>query len=824
MTGENPADKNAAVPTTSSAVSDALVSYLVAAAKLRLELAPYESDRELERVGGAVFHAVDTNIVTLFLAPHLMGPAGERGDGGYGVVFPGDDRETATALAAALSRFIFWNLTGAQQPLLLLIGHDAETRSIFEAVARNTKSAIDVLEASGKSLLSLLKRLKAETVDEERISLLEQFAPELLQHLFYEKGPASELRRFSMLFTQGRLMRLSVAIRQDQFFSENDKKNRELCRLFSVPSNIGDQLEESQYRVAWRKRLQDSAASSLKEHRLRADSSALARLQLINNKISGSNQRLVLITGDQKMFAAADSYKPYENRSETFSELYLRSPRAFLAAPDVLAPDFTIGAAHSRAPILINNWLDTLLARYTGAQGVRKKEIHNIAFGDPRAVATLQRLAADVTKVDPAAADSIKMVWSEYTTYLRASHAAVSDLARAEVKRYFGVTLERETEDALLSVERRLRRTGEQSWQAFFAALMRAGYDLLSIDDLASEQRCHDVPPISFDAFVKAREFVREVLGGIVNSPAPENTLAALHDGLLIEDPTGYAGALAYAVLFAHAGRWHVARLMADRAIDIANRVQEDILEKLGKGEVAPRSETVISGREAFYFAAMCERLQVREPVGLLVAQQLLSKAERSYERDIQRNHKLSVNKARFVAERRSIEMARCMFRELLSQDNADLGKYIEPSEVMSAIAQEFQKIYALPDDWMRRRIQNSMAIEFFMGAALLDNRSSLKADLITDCMKFLSGVNELIMVEVLGRAKNLDTSWLTTAIGCYALSRFTRCLGKTKRKILDLMDNLDGVLANNPDIVIVTAYDRKRYEMLSRLTRNALD
>src|SRR5260370_5573082 len=76
------------------------------AAKLMLRCAGYLSDREAENNGWRVFYAVDTDVISFYLAPNTNTE--------YATVFgQAEDADTRDLLSRLVSEFIFWDSRGA---------------------------------------------------------------------------------------------------------------------------------------------------------------------------------------------------------------------------------------------------------------------------------------------------------------------------------------------------------------------------------------------------------------------------------------------------------------------------------------------------------------------------------------------------------------------------------------------------------------------------------------------------------------------------------------------------------------------------------------
>ncbi|MEK7993980.1 MAG: hypothetical protein AAB403_09280 [Planctomycetota bacterium] len=832
---------------TSLGVEEKIVGYITAAARLRMEIDPLTLDRADAAKDRTIYYAADANVARLFMSPDRVGPVSSDGGNGYGTVFPDDDVETSVALGAALSRYIFWHLTGSTRPVLLLPSHAAEIRTIYNRVADNAKG--EHLKVDRAHLRTILTRIVAAKEPKERLEVLESSAPALTNALFYKRGPRSELDRLHQLINEGRILRLPnesqdpFAPYGGQLFSKEDRE------ALAPPNELAELLEETRYRLSWEQRLR--SASYIRKHKVRAlsaDSAALARIEFINRRLFSRGNRLVLITGDATMFRAASNYFPSfvpNDMGRDFADLYLRNPRAYLATPEVLTPRSALDEPKDASLLApLEDWLDTLLAGYTSDSGINAQSLRDLVAPDATILASLRQVALRALRTDPTAADSIKSDWEAHTSNIVARHIAYRELLLSDATKFVAGISVATIDSALLEIDQALFQASEETWNAFFTSLMRTGFEFAP--SATAKPRRRDPPPLSFDSFVHTTKFVRTILRTSGLTELSSEEFGKLLSDLDLDEPTGYAKALAYAVLFAHSGRWHVAMQIADRASEIANRAMERVAARELPLSADHHREALISGREAFYFRAVSHRLRSRSLDDLASATDFLSKAEEAHQLDCQRNPQLKPLAVRFTSERWAIHLARCLFRELIFSKENSNSDVVDPAEVMSAIVDLLPTVLNVADEWLRHRIHRNLLTNFFMAAALLDHRqirphlgdqllgrprrsaTPLRMQLPVHpkfdlCKDVLMQLEPVVIQEVETNGRDPNVSRLARAVVAYAISRFSSPDSQIKTRLLAAVRHLERDLDNDSAALTVTAYDSSRYRLLAGLTKLSL-
>jgi hypothetical protein len=809
--------------TKNSAIAEEFVSLVRSAARLRHEITPYLRDRHSGGGTSTTYYAVDTNVLHLFLNPSRSGPRTSDGGSGYGVVFDDDDEQLGTILGGALSRYIFDHLTGPDNPLILLPGHDLEVRIHFE---RKTIEVDNEARRQAKQerdeLAGRLHQLTSITDEDAKIKWLKDNAPRLFDYLFGDASPSAELRRFNYLLSRGRIVKLASAIARIGFFGTDVNAARRMRNAFSLPMQAPHLAEESSYYNGWVNRLK--ADKKKKGYRLENDASALARLELINRHLGQEHERLVMITGDMWLVEVAQEYFPEAKNGHDFATLYLRHPRAFLAAPEVLLPGEAEAAAQPpQAPKLLDDWLDTLLAPYTDEWGVSEELIREIALGNPERLRSLRERALNATKTNPAAAESIKAQWSEHTTRLRTAHTATSAVVRAEIIRVLGSKPDQRAEEVLSNLDRKLDEENEKSWDGVFQAVMQGGFELLALDEITDIGPRRNPPAISSGSFSKTREFVRKVMSSRGLDGVDQKQLTASLQSLDDDTGTDYVRALAYAVLFARANRWHVAVCVARRAIRIAERIKCEVSKKIAVGNSVAGALRNISGREAYYFVAIAQRLLALRRDDLDCASSLLDKAEIALEADRKLDEQPRPTDLRFKAERLTLKLSYYLFdrfvapKPLVPLDESFLHNFF--NELMALIS----RLESEADEWIRLYVERNLFNNIFFVAALMDYDTDLDQSHFELCESILKKFLQNIAPQDHSDKLDIPASRLANAVADYAFAKFGKPSPFERQGIAQRLELLKLDLENDLDSLKLTQYDPERFRLLAEMTQRAL-
>lgn len=793
-----------ATSTTASKSAAKLYDYVRAAASLRMEILAFENDRDDIADGWNVLYCIDTNVLQLYLTPSRMGPRADDGGGGYGLVFPDDDDQTASALAAALSRYIFFDLADADAnddriPLIILPGYEQESRKVYNTLEDRCKGFIDEIKSSRTALASSLDELSNSIDNEGEID-------RLFKELFSDANPLHAFNRFNHLIHAGRIGRLAPLI--PKIVSKWGLPGEcEVAKALSAPNTVIDKVFEGVFRREWAARFKTARS----EQNLANDVNALGRLTLINAYLKKMKSRLVLITGDQAMHKTARDFKPDYLDGRDFAHVYLRHPRAFLSSTQIIArierPQDSEGGITSD---LVVNWLDSLLSRFVEYDGPTLNSLREIAFGTSNAIKKeILKSNFDESTV----IESLKQEWSSHAYELRKQHASTSSIARGEMERLLGKKKMRNYQEILDELDRTLLERSEETWQGFFRAIVRTGFDLFLANGDGDQIRHRNPPAIAFDSFKHTSAFVCRALGnrdGYDLRGDLDNSLPAIRD----EDPSGYSEMLAYATLYSFRGNWYVAKLLAERAISIAERLQAGAKILAEKGRFARH----ISGREAYYFAAVAKRNCARTVEELRGIDDLLLKAEQSLDKDLKREQPTHLCPMRFKVEAIALLLTNFLFRYFSENQEMRSTMIQEAALLRNEFISFLQDIPSVPNGFTQRLAERHLLTNIFMCDAILDfeARKSRQAD------HYAHSIDEDVRGLYRRLSANLEkddgpsisTTQLVEAVALYAKSRYGSLSNTEIRAVKSRAEDFSTTIKRKKDFLM--PYDKNRYQLLS--------
>lgn len=603
-----------------------LASLIRAAAQQRRLMVPWLDDRYFLARGGTLVHAVDTNVIVLY----MMDPRE-----GYAQVFPDDNRSLSEALVHALAKHIFYDLE--PDPLLVLPPMEEEIGRVFNAISRKVIS--EQVRARGeleklRSLVRSLGQVKDQGVLLER---LDSEAPTLAKLLKGTRGPSAAIRRLRHLFRDARIAPLEFALQKDWV------SDPQLRHAMEPAEQFADRVHLIELRDAWYDRLVESTSASRSRVSIYDDATALARLEWINNpqRLDQTRYRLVLITGDSAIHRAARAYTPV-GANRCFGDLYLRHPRAYLAEPGVFSPESsqTPGSAESK----LVGWLDTFLAECSSRGTSYRAELDDLVSMDNQ---LLQELAAPVLEIHQGIVGEFKERWASYTKNLFLIHGLEGP--KDETADFLS-DLRQGIETILKRVDNLLRKRVWETWEDCFEIGTDVGYGLLFHQAIKRGMRSRNPPVLSFDTFQEADRFLERMQKSRIEGKW-DSTYRRDLDALLHVDRSRYTYYLAYAVLFAAEGIWHVAAALAEQAMQIAD------------DNALPR----ISGREAAYMKAVALRHSARRSGDLNEVGRLIDEAERRLEVDRNERPTLNAGEIRFAAERCSLNLTYHLFAHFVN-------------------------------------------------------------------------------------------------------------------------------------------------------------
>ena len=321
--------------------------YLRAAARLRLRLERWRGDQAFLKGGGRIAYATDSDVVTLFLDP--------QGNLGYAAVFEDEGDMAREVVAWVLARFIFYRLAG-NAPLLLIPPHNIELEDHCSRHRQKSGNLLRYLQDEVRIIEELREAYRKTGDKDALIQGIEENAIRVVRLLYGGGvGPSAEARRMAELLRCGRLLHMERYI---------DEQDRWVVPVLYDDVDEDDRETLKELRDDWKARLKDSKSPATREYRVDRDAEALARLEWANAE-AGAERRLILISGDHALQSAAEAYEV--SAGVSFRDLYVRDPRAFLAAMvrDLLAAQDTEIPGPTRTIELgLIGWLDLLFTRF----------------------------------------------------------------------------------------------------------------------------------------------------------------------------------------------------------------------------------------------------------------------------------------------------------------------------------------------------------------------------------------------------------------------------------------------------------------------------
>ena len=686
---------------------EALAKRVRDAAAQRVHLLTREADQRSQAAGRTLVYSIDTDIVHLYVDPTggVQGAAGGEEPGAeaesaprhYTHIFEGDSDELSVALGKRITEFIFFRLAD-QAPILVLPSVQREIARVFMAIATDAsseqQSVLVELGTARESVAELADKLHGVDDLDARLDLLLEDLPKLRAFLFGFGGPSMELSRFTDLLDRCKLADLD---RLGAFSASLGHAERE---ALSVPTTIYGMVEFTTLKDRWRDRLTEMKSSKVARRNVESDCEVLAKLELVN-RAAPDDLRVVHITGDRAIFRAAELHPPAPR--ESYARRWLRDPRAFLAEPEVLFPD---GGEQSLDPRELAQWLDVFLGEFTDGLDSLPSNLETLSPDRELVTKGLSRNPASIDDFDgrwgafcqTMALDLADAARVDSKTPVEELHLALIDHSGIELKGE-GTDLFDQLEDVLASLHQLVDQRVETTWLRCFDAATKVGFTLASSS--GGTERSRYAPPLMFADFAAASAFFAEMISDV---PSPN------HDDVLrdFEDADIYVRYLVFAGLFGAQGRWHPARVLASRAVA-----------SVGSEKYRNTQQGRISGREAHYLMAICQRLTARSVDDLAAADRSLKHAYAALAVDKESNREHPVTDLRFKSEEIAMRVSRCLFRRFV-EDGADAA------ELLGDWGADIRKLLGrvdgeLADPQLRDRVAIALQVNYLMALIASD-------------------------------------------------------------------------------------------------------
>lgn len=564
--------------------------YIRDAAYFRLQLNPWLVDQDFINNGGAIYYAVDTDVVKLYSDPQNMKK--------YAHVFTQDNEKTREILAWALGQLVFFALT-KEKPLLVIPPHHLEIERVINGIASSAARERD-------EALKLLPQLE-DAIQEYRktknpdilIKIFKHKPLALINYAFGgEEGFNAELHRITRLLTDVRLLHV------DRYVDHRDNKQ------VSLPV-LQDDVKEEDYNTLnelsklWQKRLEQTKSKSQSKERIADDAEVLARLESINNELQEEQKRLVLISGDSSLHKASNNYSLDSRR--TFADIYIRHPMVFLAAPDFLTfissqqVQYPQKESHENRIIGLGliKWFDVFLAQYEPNRTGYTKRLHGITIIESK---EKQQEVARNYLTDDKRKRSLRGLIADWQEFVKLTGFACGVIGKNNKN-----ILQKIGEKNLDELRQKINKKVEIVWESFLQSAAEVGFWSTNAFERRLEENSERRLPLRG---IPAPRFTLEPVSNYI-----KNLCLTLQHGPIInqkisfkdinkKDASGYSAFFLFSLAFGAAGRWGVSRTLAKHAYDIADRLSPE-------QQLAPHLEP-ITGNEAAYLLVWSIRHSVK--------------------------------------------------------------------------------------------------------------------------------------------------------------------------------------------------------------------
>jgi hypothetical protein len=645
--------------TSSGQNTKALKAYVYAALEQWKYTLPFLRDKNDIVDGVQIIYSVDTDVVKLFTNPiEMAAPVKDRGYG-YLQLFVDDKHEECIARGRVIAEHIFRTLQHGA-PLLVIPPLTRELADINEATVRRARdqqfSARDQLRA----LKNEFESARSTGDHEQLFRLVSEKAPDLIRLLEGASDTTAntttdataELRRFSVLFRD-------KLVAAPEFFVERRILETAILAAFQPPErNLPLDTQFDSYRTVWSGLLIRRKVSRRKKGR---DVDALARIQLINQLLP-PRTKLIHITGDAHVLNAGDKVILPGN-SRTFTERYLRHPRAFLAEPGMLSAEQT--DADSGIDDLqlqttakdfseFSKWLIVFLAKFWKRDyfeiyktiGHSEEELSQALDPDD----AIEKFCDDF----PDIVSTFRNRWDDFSRNVAVGQTRTMIDSMPYMK---GLSAQLRT--SIAEIDSEISSYIDESWRASFQFATATSYGITRISSekaalkfTANRVVPRSIPFISFETFKHTQQFIKQVIEADSFIDIGEAQYKTLLAKVNEEDTSGYLYYLAYASLFAAEGRWGLAKILAERSFELRH----------GTSLRHSSPNENITGREAAYFCAVAIRNSAKTTEDLTTAERWIERAQQCWEKDKALRPSLRIGNLRFAVERASILAAKEFF------------------------------------------------------------------------------------------------------------------------------------------------------------------
>lgn len=709
-----------------------------------------------------VLYAVDTDIVKCYCAPAQQGTGNsEEGSIPYGVIFPPEqkDDQAASAITFVIAKYIFFILNN-KYPIFQLPTQAAETKKVYEAVARDASLARDAFGNISDELKNIseqvIKNLENTIIKEEEDNDILEIIDKLGELLTDSKtDDLLEMKNYLQILSDSTLISTDDAAE----IYRNDKDLSIISEAL-VADDIEDWLYEYEYKEEWINILfnEKSSINSYQAKKLEADAYALARLETINRKLAPIGGRMILITGANSIIKAA------KERENDFLKKYIRHFHSFLPS--------AFGYAENS-----NDTIDYIL----GFRALNSDETEN--------------------KNDFAIKD-LEKEWIEFRdktiqSSLINSNQLFSDILETLRRKLASKTSKKEFAKELKEASINLRQELLMLRVSLVASFARAGILRLQT---GKRSLVRNPPNIQFDSLSNANSLFKYFLDRDLSKIDLSKALDDLEQDCISKEiginDLGYLYFLVTATIFASLNSWKAAEDMAGYAVMIAEEKPKT------------KSNSSISGREAYYLLAISKRLNAYSANELKDIEQLVDKALLALNEDKENRPDIKINPYRFNVEKIALQMAKYHFL-------AKQGEPVEAYNDIEKIYMQFEEIKRkAPEDFLtivKYAINGLQAVSLAcMDLSIEDVKKIIRifTDEINEFLEIESEINDNEKVQ---KTYLMEAYWLFGNIAQDVMLENSRF---DEKKIERLFRKIEPI----------THYDESRFNKLKKLCIQMVD
>lgn len=642
-------------------------NYLYEVSQQRKYLNVRERDREdTGQKGEYTFvYCIGSDLFKLHLRSNdvTVKPRNKRGRG-YLDIFSNVNEDDARALGAAVTRFIFYELTG-DLPLVLLPSIEHQVRGLGINVARAVGiEQTSIIEKVRKDAELALEKIKSQATVAKAGDLTD-IIPEIRVIARFLRGDglrSAEFGRLERLLLNTRVASLerfgelvkgheafdglddalvSPKLAHGFYFNEDFERWKLVVKKYS-PISDEKSNEDDDHRKA----------SERREVSIKRSAHALAMLERLNRRAkeldspNGRKLRFVLLTGSPAIISASGEFGQPDEVAN-----FVRHPRSYLAERGVLSPPTFLSAAPRGRAFLQDFalWLRIFDATLT-------KRYSDIA-GDPMLGSKVYQERRD---------DLIAQFDKEFSEYLghllldwQANH--ISELSdKKKAKDALVGQLARWIEENAQEID----RGTIEAWRRIFSKSAVRGAVTFFIGDNVERRvaRARNAPVLLFNSKPITQNLLCRVLTGYPGKEfTPDDLYRSFAEIYDARDESEYCYFLSLGVIFSLENQWEIAVEMARCALDA---LSDDVT-------------TDLSGREAYYLLAVAKRHTAASPSDIEKSLQALDQgiALNSYAGEKQEDADLAA--IRFPVQRIAIEATGFLLEYFCTSASVDSRKIL---------------------------------------------------------------------------------------------------------------------------------------------------